>query len=349
MHTDNVSQKSGMPPGTPIYIGDTPPEPTLVRVLTYSEDAVIGFVPVTPDELALHILDNQKVWVHITGLHNASLIGETLSLFSIHPLVVEDILNTRTRSKIEDFDEYLFIVLTNFHKESNSTLEEQFTLILFRNVLITCSERDEQFSEIEEKIMRISGRFRQNSVDYLAYSIIDTIVDRYFEIIEQYEDQIETLEDEVINAPTPDTVSHVQMFRHELIWFRRKIWSLRELIVKLERTDSPLIHDSTHIYLRDVYDHIIKIAEDVDVYREMAEGLMEIYLSKISNNTNEIMKMLTLIANIFIPLTFIAGIYGMNFAYMPELHSPYGYPAVLILMALVSGSMLWYFRKKGWI
>lgn len=349
MHADNVSQKSGMPPGTPIYIGDTPPEPTLVRVLRFSEEGVIGFVMVTPDELDQYNSDERKIWVHITGLHNASLIGETLSLFSIHPLVIEDILNTRTRSKIEEFDEYLFIVLTNFHKESNSTLEEQFILILFRDVLITCSERNEQFLEIEEKIMRISGRFRQKGVDYLAYSIIDTIVDRYFEIIEQYEDQIETLEDEVINAPTPDTVSHVQMYRHDLIWFRRKIWSLREVIVKLERTDSPLIHDSTHIYLRDVYDHIIKIAEDVDVYREMAEGLMEIYLSKISNNTNEIMKMLTLIANIFIPLTFIAGIYGMNFAYMPELHSPYGYPAVLVLMALVSGSMLWYFRKKGWI
>lgn len=349
MHTDNVSQKSGMPPGTPIYIGDTPPEPTQVRVLTYSEDAVNGFTPVTPDELIRHISEEQKAWVHITGLHNASLIGETLSLFSIHPLVIEDILNTRTRSKIEEFDEYIFIVLVNFHKDSSTIMEEQFILILFRNILITCSERYEQFSEIEEKIIRTSGRFRQKGVDYLAYTIIDTIVDRYFEIIEQYEDQIETLEDEVINAPTPDTVSHVQMFRHELIWFRRKIWSLRELIVKLERTDSPLIHDSTHIYLRDVYDHIIKIAEDVDVYREMAEGLMEIYLSKISNNTNEIMKMLTLIANIFIPLTFIAGIYGMNFAYMPELQSPYGYPAVLALMALVSGTMLWYFRKKGWI
>lgn len=345
----SISKKSGLPPGTPIYIGDSPPEETIVRILTYSEQCVNGFEPVSPDELPGKIPEGAHAWIAITGLHNAALIEQTLTRFSVHPLVIEDILNTRTRSKIEEFDDYLFVVMTNFRKTDEGVREDQVNIILTDNVLITCCETSGQFGDIEGRIRRATGRFRQNGVDYLAYTIIDTIVDGYFIILEEFEDRFESLEEEVVNAPNRDTISHVQLFRHELIWFRRRIWSLRELIIRLERTDSLLIRDSTHLYLRDVYDHGIKIAEDVDVYREMADGLMEIYLSKISNNTNEIMKMLTIIANIFIPLTFIAGVYGMNFEYMPELTSPYGYPAVLIGMGIVGGIMLWYFRRKEWI
>ncbi|HWQ65534.1 MAG TPA: magnesium and cobalt transport protein CorA, partial [Methanospirillum sp.] len=297
MHFEqNSSHKTGLPPGTPIYIGDTPPQNTTVSLLTYTKEGCSGFIPVTGDDQPEKIPEGTNAWLNISGLHDANLILEVLSKYSIHPLVIEDILNTRTRSKIEEFDNYLFIVLNKLHNREEGVSEEQVSLILLEHILITCTESSDLFSNIEERISRTNGRLRLNDADYLMYSIIDTIVDGYFIVLEGLEERIEFLEDTVVNNPDNDTVSHVQSFRHDLVWFRRKIWSLRELITRLERTDSFLIHRSTHLYLRDVYDHTIKIAEDVDVYREMAEGLLEIYLSKISNNTNEIMKVLTIIA-----------------------------------------------------
>jgi len=348
-YEQNISRKTGLPPGTPIYIGDDIPAETTIHLLVYSDKEVSGFEQVLPEELPERIPGGSNAWISITGLRDASRIERVLNSFSVHPLVTEDILNTRTRSKIEEFDKYLFIVITHFHQTEEGVHEEQISLILTDNLLITCSNSKGMFIHIEDRIKRSTGRFRLNGIDYLAYTIVDTIVDGYFYVLEKMEERVEDLEDEVVNNPGKDTISHVQDFRRDLIWFRRKIWSLRELITRLERTDSLLIRNTTHLYLRDVYDHTIKIAEDVDVYRDMAEGLMEIYLSKISNNTNEIMKVLTIIANIFIPLTFIAGIYGMNFEYMPELLNPYGYPAVLLVMATVSATMLFYFRRKGWV
>jgi magnesium transporter len=350
MHFEqNISRKTGLPPGTLIYIGDEAPVETTIHLLVYSDQEVSRFELVAPEELPARIPEGSNAWISITGLRDTALIEQILTLFSVHPLVTEDILNTRTRSKMEEFDEYLFLVMNNFHNTKEGMHEEQVSLILTENILITCSNSRGMFGHIEDRIKRSTGRFRKNGIDYLAYTIVDTIVDGYFFVLEDLEERVEKLEDEVVNTPGQDTINHVQEFRRDLIWFRRKIWSLRELITRLERTDSFLIRNATHLYLRDVYDHTIKIAEDVDVFREMAEGLMEIYLSKISNKTNEIMKVLTIIANIFIPLTFIAGIYGMNFEYMPELNSPYGYPVILILMAMVGIAMLTYFRKKEWI
>lgn len=345
----NISRKTGMPPGTPIYIGDEAPKETAIHLLVYSDQNISEFEQVTPEELNKSIPEGSNAWISITGFRDATLIEQVLNSFSIHSLVTEDILNTRTRSKIEEFDEYLFIVMTHFQRSGDEMHEEQVSLVLTDNILITCNNSKGMFPNIENRIKRSTTRFRNNGIDYLAYTIIDTIVDGYFFVLEDLEERVENLEDEIVNAPGKETINQVQDFRRDLIYFRRKIWSLRELITRLERTDSLLIKNTTHLYLRDVYDHTIKIAEDVDVYREMAEGLMEIYLSKISNNTNEIMKVLTIIANIFIPLTFIAGIYGMNFEYMPELRSPFGYPAALIGMLIVSATMLLYFRRKKWI
>jgi magnesium transporter len=350
MHFEkHISGKSGLPPGIPVYIGDTPPQETTISILTYSEKEVLEYECSQPEEVLSHIQPGLHTWIKVQGLKNTDLIYATLSSFQIHPLVIEDILNTKGRSKVEEFDDYLFIILNRFGNTDNIISEEQVGIILTDDIVITCVETEESFRQLKERIYHARGRFRENGVDYLTYSIVDTIVDGYFTVLETLEERIEELEEEILNHPKTDTISSVQLFRHDLVWFRRRIWSLRELIIQLERTDSPYIHNQTHIYLRDVYDHTIKIAEDVDVFREMAEGLMEIYLSNISNNTNQIMKILTIIATIFIPLTFIAGIYGMNFYYMPELSSPYGYPGVLILMAGIGAVMLIYFRKNKWI
>ena len=350
MHFErHISGKSGLPPGTPVYIGDTPPEETIISLVIYSDEEVVLYDSVHPGEITSLLIPKAKAWIRISGLHEISLIEEVLTLLEIHPLVIEDILNTKGRSKIEEFDEYLFIVLSRFFSRDEGIREEKVSLLLTDSLVISCTETREPLSNVQERIRHAKGRFRQNGVDYLAYTIIDTIVDGYFSVLEDLEERIEVLEDEILNNPSVQTITSVQIFRHDLVWFRRRIWSLRELISRLERTDSPYIQDTTHIYLQDVYDHCLKIAEDVDVYREMAEGLLEIYLSNISNNTNQIMKMLTIIATIFIPLTFIAGVYGMNFENMPELTSPYGYPGILIVMTVVGGVMMVYFKNKGWL
>lgn len=344
-----VSGKAGLPPGVPVYVGDTPPHITTLSLLTYSDHALSRHDSLTPQEISALIHPGDNAWIRISGLDDVSQIEKILSTYTIHPLIIEDILNTKGRSKFEESDEYLFMALDHFVMHEDGIRVSRVGIILTTGMVITCTETPDIFAHIEERINRARSRFRQNGVDYLAYTLVDTIVDGYFSVLEELEERIEDLEDEIINNPVPGTISAVQMFRHDLVWFRRRIWSLREVISRLERTDSPLIRHTTHTYLRDVYDHTIKIAEDVDVYREMAEGLMEIFLSGISNNTNQIMKMLTIIANIFIPLTFIAGVYGMNFEYMPELYSPYGYPAVLLSMAVVGCLMLLYFKRKKWL
>jgi magnesium transporter len=350
MHFEKkISRKAGLPPGIPVYIGDAPPHATTLSLLTYSDKEVKKHESLSSDEITPLIHPDDKAWIQITGLDDVRLIEKTLTSYGVHPLIIEDVLNTKGISKIEESDDYLFVVLNYFHCSQEEIFNEQVSLFLTAGVVITCTDTPDIFSHIEERIHRARGRFKEYGVDYLAYAVIDTIVDGYFKVLEKLEERIEELEDEIINEPSPDTISSVQIFRHDLVWFRRRIWTLREVISRLERTDSAFVHHSTHLYIRDVYDHTIKIAEDVDVYREMAEGLMEIYLSKVSNNTNEIMKMLTIIANVFIPLTFIAGVYGMNFEYMPEIYSPWGYPAVLMGMGAVGVIMLGYFRKKGWI
>jgi magnesium transporter len=350
MHFERyISGKSGLPPGTPVYIGDTPPEETIISVVTYSDKEICVHESVQPDEITTLLSPKANTWIRITGLLEIRLIEETLTLLEVHPLVVEDILNTKSRFKLEESDDYLFFVLRRFRSREDEIREEQVSLILTDRLVISCTETRESFSILQDRIHHAKGKFRQNGVDYLAYTLIDSIVDGYFLVLEELEERIEVLEDEIINSPSVQTINSVQVFRHDLVWFRRRIWSLRELITRLERTDSPYINDATHLYLRDVYDHSLKLSEDVDVYREMAEGLLEIYLSNISNNTNQIMKMLTIIATIFIPLTFLAGVYGMNFKYMPELSSPYGYPGVIVGMAVIGGVMIGYFRKKGWL
>jgi len=348
-NNQRITNKTGLPPGTPTYIGNTSPEPTSVSVLIYSDKDFTGFHPVTPEELPEIVPSDSNAWIQISGFADVDLIERVLLRFSVHPLVIEDVLNTKTRSKIDEFDEYLFIVLANLQNDSINIRKDQVSIILTKNILITCSESAGLFKEIESRIQRSTGRFRDYGIDYLAYTIIDIIVDGYFTILESFEERIEELEDEVVKATRKDAISNIQHFRHDLIWFRRLVWALRELVIRLERTDSLLISNTTHLYLRDVYDHGVKISEDVDVYREMIEGLMDIYLSNIANHTNEIMKVLTVITTIFMPLSFIAGIYGMNFENMPEKSHPYGYPSVLISMAVIASVMIWYFRHKKWI
>jgi magnesium transporter len=302
---------------------------------------------------ALSFRDNSSVmWLNIDGVHQAEIIDQVGKSFGLHPLVAEDIASTGQRPKMEDFEDYIFVVLRmlRFDNKENETKTEQISLILGRNFVVSFQEDEgDVFDHLRERLRSNKGRIRKMGSDYLAYSLIDSIVDNYFIILETLGEAIEDIEERLVTNPTSATLQTIHDLKREMIFLRKSVWPLREVINKLERSESPLINKSTYIYLRDVYDHTIQVMDAVETFRDMLSGMLDIYLSSVSNRMNEIMKVLTIIATIFIPLTFVAGIYGMNFQYMPELGQTWSYPAVLILMLVVAMLMVAYFRKRHWI
>jgi magnesium transporter len=291
-------------------------------------------------------------WINVEGLHDVANIQKLGDCYGFHPLILEDILNTDQRPKIEDFDAYLYIVLKMLHNgESTQTVAEQISLILGPNYVISFQEgiEGDVFNSIRERIRTGKGRIRSMGADYLAYSLIDAIVDNYFVIIEKMGERIEDLEDELVKDPVTRTLHEIHTLKREMIFLRKAVWPLREVINFLERGESSLIKGSTAIYLRDVYDHTIQVIDAIETSRDMLSGMLDIYLSSISNRMNEIMKFLTIIGTIFIPLTFIVGVYGMNFEHMPELKWRWGYFGLWGVMAGLAVFMLFYFRKKKWL
>ncbi|MFB0509709.1 MAG: magnesium/cobalt transporter CorA, partial [bacterium] len=289
-------------------------------------------------------------WINIDGIHKVEVIEKIGNCFNLHPLILEDILNTGQRPKIEDFGEHIFLVLKMLYYLEKEITIEQVSLILGPNFVISFQEREgDVFNNIRERIRNNKGRIRKMGADYLAYSLLDAIVDGYFVILEKVGEEIEDIEEKLIKNPTPKTVQIIHNLKREMISLRKSVWPLREVVGVLERGESALIKKTTGIYLRDVYDHTIQVIDTIETYRDMISGMLDIYLSSISNRMNEVMKILTIIATIFIPLTFIAGIYGMNFRFMPELGWRLGYPAVLFIMVIIGIVMLFYFRRKKWL
>jgi magnesium transporter len=291
-------------------------------------------------------------WINIDGIHEVDIIENLGELFGLHHLLQEDILNTYLRPKIEDFDDYTFISLKmlSYNEKRDEILSEQTSIILGKNFVISLQETEgDIFEPIRSRIRTGKGRIRKRGADYLVYSLIDIIVDNYFVILERIGERIEGLDEELVTNPTPETLRVIHNLKGELIFLRKTIWPLREIISTLQRGESDLIEDSTQIYLRDVYEHTIQVVDTIESYRDMVSGMLDIYLSSVSYRLNEVMKVLTIIATIFIPLTFITGLYGMNFKYMPELGWVWGYPTVWAIMILVSLVMVVYFRKKDWL
>jgi magnesium transporter len=290
-------------------------------------------------------------WINIDGLANTEVIEKIGRHFAIHPLILEDILNTEQRPKMEDLDSYLYLnlkmlMLAGPEKEIRA---EHVSMIIGPHHLISFQEPvGDVFDPVRDRIRR-DGRIRKNGPDYLAYALIDDIVDNYFIVMEQIQERVEDLEEELVVHPLQQSLRKINQLKKEMIFLRKAVWPLRELITGLERTDSPLIQESTHIYLRDVYDHTIQVIDTLETLRDMVSGMLDIYLSGLSYKMNEIMKVLTLIATIFIPLTFVAGVYGMYFHYMPELTWEYGYITVWGVMIAIVIVMLSYFRKREWI
>jgi magnesium transporter len=291
-------------------------------------------------------------WLNIDGVHQPEIIEQIGKSFGVHPLVLEDIANTGQRPKMEDFDDYIFVVLRmlRFDEKENQTKTEQISMVFGADFVVSFQEREgDVFDIIRERLRNNKGRIRKMGADYLDYSLIDAIVDNYFMVLEKLGEAIEEIEDKLVTEPRSETLQTIHDLKRETVFLRKSVWPLREVISRLERSESPLISKSTFVYLRDVYDHTIQVMDSVDTFRDTLSGMLDIYLSSVSNRMNEVMKVLTVIATIFIPLTFIAGIYGMNFKVMPELDQPWGYPAVLILMLTIAVVMLIYFRRKKWL
>lgn len=293
-------------------------------------------------------------WINIDGLQQRQALEQLGKCYGFHHLVIEDIYHTRQRPKVEDYEDYFYIVLRMVYYQNNNINQlssEQISLILNPNCVISFQEgiRGDVFDPVRKKIKNGKNRIVNYGTDYLTYSLIDAIVDNYFTVMEKLGDKIEDIEEELLTNPTPSTLQNINNLKRIIIDLRRSIWPLREVISRMQREDSPLIKESTKVYLRDVYDHTVLVIENIETLRDILAGMIEIYLSSISNRLNEIMKVLTIISTIFIPLTFVVGLYGMNFEFMPELRSPWGYPAVLTIMATVAITMLIYFRKKKWI
>ena len=346
------SKKAGLPPGTLIHIGEKKADKVRITVIDYDEQHFQEKQVVNIEECFKFKATPTVTWINIDGLHQIDIIEKLGQHFELHPLILEDILNTGQRPKCEDYEKYIFIVLKmlTFDDENQVIQSEQVSLVLGSNLVISFQEAaGDVFEQIRDRIRNAKGRIRKMPADYLAYALIDAIVDNYFLILEKMGEQIESMEEELIAEPSDKIVHKIHALKRELIFLRKSVWPLRELISSLEKTESSLISDSTEPYLRDVYGHTIQVIDTVESFRDMVSGMLDIYLSSISNRMNAVMKVLTIIATIFIPLTFVAGIYGMNFKYMPELEWRWGYALVLLVMIAIAVVMLLYFRRKKWL
>jgi magnesium transporter len=345
------SKKSGLPPGTLVHIGEKKAEAPKIAIIDYDEAHFQEREAKTIEECFLFREKPTVTWINVDGLQ-VEILEKLGECYGLHPLVLEDILNTDQRPKMEDYDEYLYIVLKalSYNEKSNGIETEQISLILGSNFVFSFQEREgDTFHPIRDRIRNNKGRIRKMGADYLAYTLLDSIIDNYFVILERLGEQIEILEEKLVTQPTPETLRIIHSLKREMIFLRKAVWPFREVIGNLERGESSLVKEFTRVYLRDVYDHTIQTMDTIETYRDMVSGMLDIYLSSVSNRLNAVMKVLTIIATIFMPLTFIAGIYGMNFKYMPELEWPWGYPLIWLIMVGIGVFMLLYFRKKRWL
>ena len=346
------SKKVGLPPGSIVHIGNKRAEKTKITIVDYNEEQFQEKEVKTVKECCPYKEKPTITWINIDGVHEEKIIEELGKIYNFHPLILEDIVDTDQRPKIKDFGDYIFIILKMhyYDKENNEIKIEQVSLIFGKNYVISFQEREgDVFDSIRERIRNNIGRIRKARADYLIYALMDAIIDNYFTILEKLGEETEDLEAKVIKDPVPANLQIIYKLKSELIFLRKSVWPLREVISILEKGESVLIDKSTNIYLRDIYGHTIQVMDTVETLRDVISGTLDVYLSSVSNKMNEIMKVLTIIATIFIPLTFIAGVYGMNFQYMPELKWVWAYPLILSVMLIIGIVMVIFFKRKKWM
>jgi magnesium transporter len=353
-HFKKRSAKAGLPPGTLVHIGEKKHVASQVTLLEYDEDSLRESV-VGPAELSDRIqLSRGTIWVNLDGLGDIGMMEQIGKRFNLHPLVLEDIFNTEQRSKFEDYGDYIYIVLKTFDYENEGGDQkldsDQISLVVGKNFVLSFLETtDFQFEAVRERLRAGKGQIRKLGADFLMYSLVDAIVDSYFLILERLDEKTEALEKELISRPLPRTLHSIYRLKRENVFLRKSLWPMREVINSLRRGDCLLISQNTSLYLRDVYDHTLHIIESVESLRDLTAGMLDIYISSVSYRISTVMKVLTVITTIFMPLTLITGIYGMNFKYLPGLDWEGGFFAVLGIMVTISLGMLALFRQKKWL
>ncbi len=344
------SRKTGLPPGTMVHIGEQKTEHVTIEAFNYAGGRCEEHSTTDPKTLTPPT-DDSVSWINVWGVHKLNILEAFGARFSLHPLLLEDIANTDQRPKLDDYDTHLFLVLKMLMvNERQEIVVEQVSLVLGRNYVLSFQEsRTDVFKPVRDRLQGGKGRLRHLGADYLLHALVDAIVDQYFAVLELLGEKIEVLQDGVVSDPKPETLRQIHALKRQLLFLRRAVWPLREATNNLSRSECSVLQESTRVFFRDLYDHVVQIVDTIETLREMVSASLDIYLSSISYKLNAVMKVLTIITTIFMPLGFIASIYGMNFEHMPELEAQWGYPAVLAVMALVGAGMLFVFRKKRWL
>ncbi len=344
------SKKTGLSPGTLIHIGEKRGEAINIALFTYSGQQCDERVVTDPGVLHPPV-DETVMWVNIGGVHKADVLEVFGKQFGLHPLLLEDIANTDQRPKLDDYETYLFLVMKMLAvNKCGDICVEQVSFVIGRNYVLSFQEIEtDVFEPVRGHLRAGKGRLRHNGSDYLLYALVDAVVDQYFSVLEMLGEKIESLQERVVADPKPETLHDIHALKRQLLFVRRAVWPLREAISNLSRSDSPYLHDATTVFFRDVHDHVVQIVDTIETLREMVSASLDIYLSSVSYRLNAVMRVLTVITTIFMPLSFIAGIYGMNFEHMPELNWEWGYPVVLGVMGVVAAGMLIGFRRRKWI
>ncbi len=347
-----LSQTAGLPPGTLVHIGEKKVEHPRISGIVYDADRVFEQDIKEVSEIRVLLAQPGVKWIDIDGVHELTILEKLGEEFKLHPLILEDIANTEQRTKLEDYGDVLYVVTRWFEleKASGRILSDQISLILGRDFVVSFSEKEaDEFASVRQRIREGKGRVRSMGADYLLYRLLDSIVDNYYIILEPLGERMDDLETRLLEDASPKILPEIFDIKRELLFLRKSVWPMREILSSLERGESPLISAETRVFLRDAYDHTIHVMETIDIFRDMESGSVETYLSSLSYRQNEVMRMLTIIATFFLPLTFLAGVWGMNFVTMPELKWPFGYALAWGVMLVIAAGMVVYFRKKKWL
>ncbi len=341
----------GLPPGSLVHIGDKKRDTAVITLIEYGEDTFRQNNISSKNLSEINQSEGKALWLNIEGLNETEVLAEIGGKFGLHPLVMEDILNTDQRPKIEFNQDYMYISakMLSYDRKLGEFDIEQISLVLGKNFVISFCEKDTDiFAPVIKRLSLSAGRIRKLGTDYLMYCLLDIIVDNYFTVLEDFSEEIEVAEDELIVQSTSKTLKTIHKLKRQVLFLHKAVWPLRDVLSSLERGESELINESTNIFIRDLYDHVVQAMDTTETIRDILSSMLDIYLSSTSNRMNEIMKVLTIISTVFMPLSFIVGIYGMNIRYMPELGWPYMYPVLWLVMIVIGASMLYYFRKKKW-
>ncbi|MFX1484238.1 MAG: magnesium/cobalt transporter CorA [Promethearchaeota archaeon] len=354
MSPEDMTEKAGLPPGTVVHTGAERTEEVAISIMEFADGQMREYIADCLDDCSPPPRPNITKWVHVCGVHDVEIVQKVCQYYNLHPLVIEDIPSVGQRPKLEVMPKSVYVVMRGYDvdQQVDDLHSEQVSVAFGKNFVLSFQETaDDLFGSIRDRARRSDSQIRSEGADYIVYTIMDLLVDNYFVVLERFGDLIEDLEDELVAEATSDILGRIYKVKRNLLSFRRHIWPLREVVLKMQRDTLQFVDENMQVFLRDLYDHVIRVTDHVETYRESITGMLDIYLSSVSNRMNSVMKILTVVSTIFIPLTLMASIYGMNWKPIPEIEylGADGYPIFLLAMLVVTTSLVLYFRKIKWI